>query len=181
MRKSNSITTNDRSVPSAAFNLVVIVLLVAITWLVSSKYIAPYMLTIPWSALTILLVPLGSCVALLHELSKVQKNVTEDITKTEARRLKHIVRTKQRTSLFTLIFQVIIIAINIILSLASPSDVVQLHKEFLINFSTSMMIVSLYLIIPSVLGIKEINDFETKVKRRKVDNKNLKSAISRLQ
>ena len=111
----------------------------------------------------------------------MQKNVTEDLTKSEYKRLGRIVSSKQKMSIFTIFCQLTVIATNIILSLSFSSTALDPYKANIMNAAVSMLMVSIYLVIPSALGIKEISDFEAKVKRRKIDKKNLRKALSKLQ
>jgi len=180
MMKHSSSANNKLRPPSVILNLVIITAISLISWNFSSKFIAPNIETVPWGFVTILILPIGSWIALLNELSKVQKNVSDDISRSESRRLEYIVSSKQKASGCTLVFQLIVIAVNISIIFASSSLLLAPYKADMINALMSMMIVSLYLIIPAVLGIKEISDFETKVKRRKIDQAKTKKALSRL-
>ncbi|HGM7400459.1 TPA: hypothetical protein ACKQGK_004433 [Serratia marcescens] len=165
--------------PSAAMHLVVIVLLFFVAWKIADKYIV--LSSIPWGVLTILLAPIAYSIALFHKLSETRKNVAEDISKGEARRLALLVDRKRNSSITLLIIQITIILFIAILSLSNGNEVIQNHIKPLTNLAISLMVCSFYSILPSVLGIKEVNDFEAKIKQRKAQNKRVKATLEKLK
>lgn len=176
--QNNRINGKANFFPSVAFHSVMILLLLFLSWKVSDKYIT--ISSIPWGVISILLAPIGNSIALYLKLNETKKNVTEDISRAELRRLDIIVNRKRNFIIFTLILQLMTIALIAIVSLSSNTPLFSEHVKFLTNISISAMIASLYTIFPSILGIKDVFDFEAKIKHRKVQGKRMKQTLEKL-
>lgn len=73
--------------------MVVVVLLMFTAWFIANKYII--LTSIPWGVLTILILPIASSATLFHKLSETQKNVAEDLSRNEQRRLTRLIKEKK--------------------------------------------------------------------------------------
>lgn len=164
--------------PSRAFHLVVVVLLMSTAWFVANKYII--LTSIPWGVLTILILPIASSATLFHKLSETKKNVAEDLSRNEQRRLTRLIKEKSRATLFMLTLQISIIIFVALISLGNESSFVQQHIHTISKFVVCTLFFSLYSLIPVLLGVKEVIDFEGLIKTRETLNKRKKSALSKL-
>ncbi|WP_051863117.1 hypothetical protein [Xenorhabdus bovienii] len=166
---------------SGAFHLVVaIVIAILGTWL-SSKVISESVTSFPWGVVTILLLPTGYCINLLIKLSETKKNIIEDLTRSEGRSLTLIINRKIYNSIIILAFQFIIAGIIVILSVGSIPDFLDGYQRNIVGLVIGLTISSLYLVIPSIFGIKEVNDFEALIKYRKAQAKKIKTALNKLK
>lgn len=164
--------------PSGCFHLVVVVLLMFVAWTIASKYII--LTSVPWGVLTILILPIASSVTLFHKLSETKKNVAEDLSRDEQRRLAKLISKKSKTTLFMLVLQIAIIIFVAVISLGSESDSIKSHIQIFTKLLLCALFFSLYSLIPVLLGVKEVIDFEALIKIRKTLTKRKSSALSKL-
>ncbi len=182
--KLNTLMTKDATQkatnfqPSAAFHLVVIALLSFGSWEIADRFVA--MTSIPWGIITILVAPIAYSITLFHKLSETTKNVAEDLSKDEARRLRRLINHKRNLCIATMIIQIIIVAFMAVLSLSGQLTEVTSVAHKLSNLAVVTVIISLYSFIPSVLGVKEVNDFEAIIKSRKAQNKRTNATLKKL-
>lgn len=159
--------------------MVILLLVCFFTWKIASRFV--FMVTIPWGVITILLLPIANSIALFHKLSETRKNVAEDITNAESRKLLIIVSRKRNAAITSLILQIIVIAFVAILSLAGTPEPLKEYGKIISNITVTMVVASLYSIIPSVIGIMEVYDFEAIIKERKRQKKKIKNAVTKLK
>lgn len=164
--------------PSRAFHLVVVALLMHAAWHIAEKFII--LASVPWGVLTILILPIASSATLFHKLSETKKNVVEDLSRNEQRRLTRLIRNKSRATLFMLGLQILIVIFVSLVSLGSGSDAIKENIKILSNLVVCALVFSLYSLIPVLLGVKEVIDFESLIKVRKTSNKRKKSALTKL-
>ncbi|WP_234083697.1 hypothetical protein [Enterobacter quasiroggenkampii] len=164
--------------PSRAFHLVVVVLLMYAAWYIANKYIS--LTSVPWGVLTILILPIASSATLFHKLSETKKNVAEDLSRDEQRRLTRLIKNKSRATLFMLSLQIFIIIFVALISLGGESESIKEHIHTISKFVVCALVFSLYSLIPVLLGVKEVIDFEGLIKTRKTINKRKKSALTKL-
>ena len=164
--------------PSRAFHLVVVTLLMCTAWFVASKFII--LSSVPWGVLTILILPIASSATLFHKLSETKKNVAEDLSRDEQRRLERLIKNKSRATLFMLALQISIIVFVALISLGNESETIKEHIQIISKLVVCTLIFSLYSLIPVLLGVKEIIDFEGLIKTRKALNKRKKNALAKL-
>lgn len=164
--------------PSRAFHLVVAAMLMLTSWFCADKFII--LASIPWGVLTILMLPIASSATLFHKLSETKKNVAEDLSRDEQRRLTRLISEKSRATLFMLSLQIAIIAFVAIISLGGESELIKENIKLISNSVVCTLVFSLYSLIPVLLGVKEVIDFESLIKTRKTSNKRIKSALTRL-
>lgn len=164
--------------PSRTFHLVIFVMLMFATWYASDKFIT--LVSIPWGVLTILMLPIASSATLFHKLSETKKNVAEDLSRNEQRRLTRLIIKKSRATLLMLVLQITIIIFVAIISLGGESDLIKDNIKIISNSVVCALVFSLYSLIPVLLGIKEVIDFESFIKVRKTRNKRKKAALTKL-
>ncbi len=164
--------------PSRAFYLVVAAMLMLTAWFCADKFII--LSSIPWGVLTILMLPIASSATLFHKLSETKKNVAEDLSRDEQRRLTGLISQKSRATLFMLSLQITIIAFVAIISLGGESELIKENIKLISNSVVCALVFSLYSLIPVLLGVKEVIDFESLIKTRKTSNKRKKSALTKL-
>lgn len=164
--------------PSRAFHLVVVAMLMFSAWFSADKFIT--LSSIPWGVLTILMLPIASSATLFHKLSETKKNVAEDLSRDEQRRLTRLITNKSRATLFMLALQISIIIFVAIISLGGESDSIKENIKPISNSVVCALVFSLYSLIPVLLGVKEVIDFEALIKIRKTSNNRKKSALTKL-
>ena len=163
------------------FHLVMSVTIAIISYKISQFFIHDKIKSIPWGVISILLLPTGYGVTFLTKLSEVKKNTVELLNRSETRHLDIIIKYKKRGAYLTLCFQLIIVAGNIFFSVGSlPENLQQYHKD-LLCLLIALTVTSLYLILPFLLGVNEVNDFESKVKERKSRKKKKEELLKKLK
>ncbi|MBV4366265.1 hypothetical protein [Erwinia phyllosphaerae] len=151
--------------PSAAFHLVVLLLLSFFTWKFSSKYIS--LDSIPWPVIVVLTAAVANSITLYTKLSETKKNAAEDLSRTELRHFNQIVERKRSSTLIVMILQILVVLGVILISMAGKQELISDHIKTLTNIVVSAIACSLYSAIPMLLGIKEVFDFEAVIKNRK--------------
>ncbi len=164
--------------PSRAFHLVVVAMLIYAAWSIADKFII--LNTIPWGVLTILILPIASSVTLFHKLFETRKNVAEDLSRDEQRRLKRLISQKSNATLLMLVLQIFIIIFVALISLGGESAIIKDNSKIISNLVICALVFSLYSLIPVLLGVKEVIDFEALIKIRKTAHKRKKSALTKL-
>lgn len=164
--------------PSRAFHLVVMVMLMYAAWFISEKYIT--LSSVPWGVLTILMLPIASSATLFHKLFETRKNVAEDLSRDEQRRLARLIKNKSRATLFMLGLQITIIIFVALISLGGNSEIITEHIKIITNLVVCALVFALYSLIPVLLGVKEVIDFESFIKIRKTNNNRKKAALTKL-
>ncbi|PLD99013.1 hypothetical protein B6I64_18340 [Klebsiella pneumoniae] len=147
-------------------------------WFVANKFII--LSSVPWGVLTILILPIASSATLFHKLSETKKNVAEDLSRDEQRRLERLIKNKSRATLFMLALQISIIVFVALISLGNESETIKEHIQIISKLVVCTLIFSLYSLIPVLLGVKEVIDFEGLIKTRKALNRRKKNALAKL-
>lgn len=178
MQNNDAHKNSKKSSPSLAFHLAVLAVLSFIVWKISDRFIA--LSAIPWGVIAILLAPIANSIALFHKLSETKKNAVDDLNKSETRRFFRMISRKRNQTVAVIIFQISIILYVAIISMIGQPEELEPYFKVLSNIAIISMTCSLYTIIPSILGIKEISDFEATIKKRKVEKKRLASALEKL-
>jgi len=178
MASSNNGRFKGLRSPSAAFHLVAILVLSYFTWKFSSKFVS--LDSIPWPVVVVLTAAVANSVTLYTKLSETKKNVTEDLSRTELRHLNQIVDRKRSSTLFVMVLQILVALGVILISMAGKQELVSSHIKILTNFIMSAIACSLYSVIPMLLGIKEVFDFEAIIKARKKNSKRQSETLKKL-
>ena len=79
-----------------------------------------------------------------------------------------------------LILQISIIIFVALISLGGESEAIKEHIQTISKLVVCALVFSLYSLIPVLLGVKEVIDFEGLIKTRKTINKRKKSALTKL-
>ncbi|MCK9605297.1 MAG: hypothetical protein M0R33_02480 [Methylomonas sp.] len=133
-------------------------------------------IAIPWAIVSLFLLPLTLCVQLILKLWDLKE--LSDITRDERRRLKAIIRGKTRQFFIAICYYVLSACIVVTLYVFLSSDV-GLFKA-VIKITGMLLGISMFSILLILLEMKEISDFNAKLKERALAKKRQKSALKRL-
>ncbi len=79
-----------------------------------------------------------------------------------------------------LALQISIIVFVALISLGNESETIKEHIQIISKLVVCTLIFSLYSLIPVLLGVKEVIDFEGLIKTRKALNRRKKNALAKL-
>ncbi|HBN5713686.1 hypothetical protein [Morganella morganii] len=174
-------STKKRAGLGGIAHLVIAVFVAIIGYKISLWLVPDDLKSIPWGVITVLLLPTGYGVTFLTKLSEVKTNTVDLLSRSEIRHLEIILNHKKSWAYMTLCFQFMIVAANIILSIGSLPESLLPYNKVILCWLIGLTITSLYLILPFILGVSEINDFVAKVKERQMRKKRTDAAIKKLR